>query len=151
MFMMMTMIDCTTADVCHFRAHALTSHNQSVSQPVSAAKFNAAGDRPTLVMSSHVTPELWFGLRPPGPKLHCLVKQASVWAACPVTHSPPQRERTEPATKWSLFAYVLIPLEFNCWESWYLVVKSQCQFLLLNDIFDWKAINCLLTYYLLDR
>ena len=36
-------------DIRHFGAHALSSCNQSVSQPVSAAKFNAAVARPTLV------------------------------------------------------------------------------------------------------
>jgi len=36
----------------YFGAHALSSHNQSVSQPVSAAKLNAASARPTLLLTS---------------------------------------------------------------------------------------------------
>jgi len=36
----------------HFGDHNLSSRNQSVSQPASAAKFSAAGARPTLVYST---------------------------------------------------------------------------------------------------
>jgi len=39
-----------------FGDHTLSSHNQSVSQPVSAAKFNAAGARPTLILTNQ---SLW--------------------------------------------------------------------------------------------
>jgi len=40
-------------NIRHFGAYALSSRNQSVSQPVSAAKFNAAGAQPTLHSSTH--------------------------------------------------------------------------------------------------
>jgi len=44
----------TDDNIRQFGAQALSSRNQLVSQPVSAAKFNAAGARPTLVNMSFV-------------------------------------------------------------------------------------------------
>jgi len=42
------------AKIRHFGARALSSRNQPVSQPVSAAKFNAAGARPTSMYRANL-------------------------------------------------------------------------------------------------